>query len=161
LKIRNAHERKFAAGEGEIAALIASLSSDRDVLWPGDRWPRMRLEPSLHPGGEGGHGPIRYRVEEVTPRRVVFRFTPPRSGFAAGLQGTHWFEVEGHTLRHVLEGEVHGLMILRWALVVRPLHDALVEDAFDRAERTLTGVPRHSPHSLWVRLLRTVLRRRR
>jgi hypothetical protein len=161
VKIRNVHERTLEAREEEIARVVASLSSERDQLWPAERWPRMRLQPGLEPGARGGHGPIRYMVEEVTPRRVVFRLTPPLSGFAAGLQGSHRFEIQGNTLRHVLEGEAHGLMLLRWLLVVRPLHDALVEDAFDQAEKSLTGSARRSPHSLWVRLVRAVLRKRR
>ncbi|MEM1418366.1 MAG: SRPBCC family protein, partial [Myxococcota bacterium] len=49
---------------------------------------------------------------------------------------------------------------LYWSLVVRPLHDALIEDAFDNAERALTGdVARPARWSLRVRLLRRVLDR--
>jgi hypothetical protein len=158
MKVRNVHARRLAASEQEIVRLMASLSSDQDAIWPADRWPRMKLKPSLQTGAEGGHGYIRYTVEEVTPRRVVFRLTPPRSGFAAGLEGTHRLEVDHDILRHVLEVEAHGLMLLQWPLVVRPLHDALIEDAFDKAETSLTGVARRSPHSRWVRFLRAAIR---
>jgi hypothetical protein len=46
-------------------------------------------------------------------------------------------------------------MWLRWALIVRPIHDALIEDALDRMEVGLDPVaqPRRE-WSAWVRLLR-------
>ena len=160
MKIRNVHERRLAASEHEIQRLLKTLSSEHDELWPGQGWPRMKLKPGLQPGAEGGHTPIRYRVEEVTPNRVVFRFTPPSSGFAAGLHGTHRFEVDGNVLRHVLEGDARGWMVLRWPLVIRPLHDALLEDALDQAESSLGGTARPRVHSPWVRFLRRVLRKR-
>ena len=63
-------------------------------------------------------------------------------------------------IRHVLEAECGVGTWLRWALVIRPLHDALLEDALDRAEHAMNpafaGSARWSP---WVRLLRSVLNR--
>ncbi len=55
----------------------------------------------------------------------------------------------------VTQGRVSSRMELLWPLVVRWLHHATVEDAFDRAEVTLGLHKPHSPRwSLWVRLLR-------
>ena len=49
---------------------------------------------------------------------------------------------------------------VQWKLVIEPLHDALLEDALDKAERE-TGLP--APHrSVWslrVRFLRWLVRR--
>ena len=43
-----------------------------------------------------------------------------------------------------------------------PLHDALLEDALDRAAGAVLGTPvTPRPHSWWVRLLRSVFLRRR
>jgi hypothetical protein len=45
-----------------------------------------------------------------------------------------------------------------WSTVVRPLHDALIEDALDNAERETTGtVAEPAGWSWWVRTLRRVL----
>jgi hypothetical protein len=107
-------------------------------------------------GASGGHGPIRYQVSRYVPGRMAaFSFCT-----ASGLDGGHRFEVvpegDGTVLRHVLEARPVGQGRLTWPLVMRPLHDALIEDAMDRAERAVGGHPRRrwSPQ---VALLRTVL----
>jgi len=142
-------------------ALIDGLASRDDALWPRDRWPAMKLDRPLGVGAAGGHGPIRYFVEEYEPGRSVrFRFTRPR-----GFDGSHRFEitqaVDGRVrLRHVLEMRASGPALLTWPFLYQPLHDALLEDALDRAGSTL-GLP-IAPRrwSAWVKVLRWALRRR-
>lgn len=124
----------------------------------------MRLDAPLGVGATGGHGPIRYRVVAYIPgKRVVFEFLP--QGLTRGLVGSHEFEVipvdGGATLRHVLEARCAGLPALRWRAVIEPLHDALLEDALDRAERHVLGrVERPARWSAWVRLLAFLFERR-
>ena len=89
MKIHNVHERSLAAGADRVGALLDTLSSSRDALWPRGAWPPMRFDGPLAEGANGGHGPIRYTVESYTPGRSVrFRFTGPR-----GFDGFHGFEV--------------------------------------------------------------------
>ena len=154
--IRNVHERTLAATPEEVGALVDSLSSPGDRLWPAARWPAMRLDAPLARGARGGHGPVRYWVESYEPGlRVVFRFE-----HATRLEGTHRLEIEpaagGHTvLRHVAEGRPYGWMRLGWPLCFRWLHDAAVEDALDRAQAELAGRAwEHRPLSVRVRALR-------
>lgn len=151
----NVHEREYHASSIEVAALLATLSSKDDRVWPHERWPRMRLDPGLTPDGSGGHGPVRYRVERVDlARRVVFRFTGP-----SGFDGWHAFEVidEGETatlLRHELRMRARGWARLTWPLFFRPLHDALLEDALDKVARELGTPPRTRPRlGGWARVL--------
>jgi hypothetical protein len=137
--IRNVHQRNLRANINNAAALLHRLSSESDQLWPKDRWPAMKLSSGLVEGSHGGHGFVRYSVASVDPHRVVFRFDE-----RIGLRGTHSFELEelpsgGCVLRHVLEGDGIGSMRIAWPLVVRPLHDALVEDGLDNAVRELDG----------------------
>ncbi len=159
------HERVLAGAAGEVGALLDGLSGPQDRLWPGDRWPPMRLEGPLRPGARGGHGPVGYAVAEHVPgRRVAFRFDG--RGLTAGLEGGHRFEVvevSGRVaLRHVLEARGGLASWLKWILVIAPLHDALLEDALDRAERQVNGhVARPARWSPWVRLLRSLLASRR
>jgi hypothetical protein len=40
----------------------------------------------------------------------------------------------------VIEADMRGLALMTWPLVFRPLHDALLEDALDKAERDITGM---------------------
>jgi len=161
MKVRNVHERRFPATE-PVGALIDSLASDKDALWPIESWPRMAFDRSLQAGAAGGHGPIRYVVEEYTPQESIkFLLTRPK-----GFDGTHGYEVvaigpETVVLRHTLEMTTSGLANLSWPLVFRPLHDALIEDSLATAEASLrhpATVQRWSP---WVKLLRWVMSRGR
>lgn len=119
----------------------------------------MAFDRPLGVGARGGHGPIRYFVEEHTPGRYIkFRFTGPR-----GFDGFHSYECiqESDTvqLRHTLEMTPRGLAILTWPLVFHPLHDALLEDSLTTAEASL-GLPLHvQPWSFRVRVLRWLLSR--
>lgn len=94
-------------------------------------------------GAVGGHGPIRYFVEAYVPgHSITFRFTGPR-----GFHGTHGLTVEedaargGVRLRHELSMRTSGVARLLWPLVFRWLHDALLEDALDRAEAFCEAKP--------------------
>lgn len=161
MRILNVHQRVLAATTETVGALLDGLASPEDTLWPHDRWPAMRFDRPLGVKAHGGHGPIRYTVEAHEPgRRVVFRFTGPR-----GFDGTHTFEIEGITatrtrLLHVVEMRTHGAALLTWPLLFKPLHDALLEDALDRAERAIGGHPAPRSWSRRVRLLRRGLARR-
>lgn len=168
MRILNVHQRTLPATPDDVGRLLETLATDDDRLWPGPpsgRWPRLRLAGGLTPGARGGHGPVRYRVVEHVPgERVRFAFEP--GPLSRGLAGQHRFEVAAHPagaiLRHVIEAEARGAAALRWALLVRPLHDALIEDALDLAELHLTGrVARPARWSAWVRLLRALLGRAR
>lgn len=115
----------------------------------------MSLDRPLQVGAVGGHGPIRYEVEEYEPGRIVrFRLHAPH-----GFDGWHGFEVvaagaQQTTLRHVLEMTAHGPALFTWPLVFQPLHDALVEDCLDRAAQAVGEASASRRWSLWVRILR-------
>jgi hypothetical protein len=155
----NAHERVLPASTETVGALLDRLGGPGDTLWPSDRWPAMRLDRELAVGARGGHGPMRYHVVAYEPGRFVrFRFSGP-----PGFLGHHEFLVEhataggrqGTLLRHVLTLNPVDNARLSWALVWRPLHDALLEDLLDRAESLVTGRPVPArPWSWWVRTLR-------
>ncbi|AHH18242.1 hypothetical protein NONO_c34550 [Nocardia nova SH22a] len=155
MAVLNIHARHVGATQAQAGALIDSLASDSDRLWPVDSWPAMRFDRPLGVGAVGGHGPVRYVVEQYQPGSWVrFRFTGPR-----GFDGFHEYTVhqlpDGSTgLRHLLAMHVHGSARLTWPLAYRWMHDALLEDSLDRAESVLTGSVRSPARwSLLVRLL--------
>jgi hypothetical protein len=117
----------------------------------------MRFDRPLGVGASGGHGPVRYVVEEFIPGKMVkFLFTGPR-----GFNGCHRFEVlpkgEGCTiLRHTIAMKAQGVALLSWPFVFRPLHDALLEDSLALAQATLGTTSLARPWSLWVKFLRWV-----
>lgn len=158
--IENVHQRHLHANAGAVGALLDSLSTKHDRLWPRRQWPAMRLDGPLGVGAAGGHGPVRYVVDAYEPGRFVrFRFTGP-----AGFHGHHGFTVSdveddaGVVLRRELMMTVTGLARVTWPLTFRPLHDALIVESLDGAASEV-GHPPEVPakRSLWVRLLRSVM----
>jgi hypothetical protein len=155
MHVLNIHERELPAESGEVGALIDSLTSRNDRLWPGALWPAMRFDRPLAVGAVGGHGPIRYVVEAYHPGRLVrFRFTAP-----SGFDGHHWLEVlpgaaDSTLLRHTICMRVSGTALLLWPLAIRHLHDALLEDALALAQASLGAIPVVRPWSPWVKFLR-------
>ncbi|MFH1763924.1 MAG: SRPBCC family protein [Gemmatimonadota bacterium] len=161
MKVQNHHCRRLHNPPEQVGERLDTLATRRDGLWPHERWPRMRLDKVLGVGAKGGHGPIRYVVEEYVPgRKVVFRFTGPK-----GFCGTHQFLVgtleEGCELRHTIAMRISGSALLTWPAVFCPLHNALLEDSLDKVEAELSGSEwRRREWPLHVRVLRKLLARR-
>jgi len=63
--------------------------------------------------------------------------------------------------RHIIEMRLQGVARSSWPLAIRPLHDALIEDAFDRAESFINRPPGKREWSRWAKLLRRIMSRRR
>lgn len=102
---------------------------------------------------------MRYVVDAYEPgRSVSFQFTGP-----PGFHGHHAFAVSETVdeaivlLTHELMMTVTGSARVTWPLFFRPLHDALIEESFDRAESEV-GDPPEVPakRPLWTRTLRLV-----
>lgn len=160
--VLNQHFRRFHAPPETMGKLLDTLASRSDAIWPQERWPPMRFDGPIGIGATGGHGPIRYSVQEYDPgRSITFLFHKPE-----GFSGTHRFVVkpsaQGCELRHVIAMQVSGGARVSWPFLFRPLHDALLEDALDKAEASVTGEswhPRTLPLS--VRALRWLAARRK
>lgn len=155
--IRNSHQRLVHASPEACWALLERLGTAQDRLWPHHRWSPIHIEGPLVPGTPGGHGPLRYQVEAVEPGRLLrFRFSCPH-----GATGTHGFTIEpvdAHRsiLRHDLEMVTTPASLLSWWGGLRLLHDALMEDTLDCAQRALepwTTLPER-PLPLHIRGLR-------
>ena len=163
MKIHNVHEREYEASADDMAGLLDGLGSPNDRLWPKDHWPPMILDAPLGAGARGGHGPIRYHVSEYVPGdHVTFQFDD--EGLIGGMNGHHRFEIVGQNdatiLRHVVDATCNLKMWLLWHVMIGPMHDAVLEDALDRAERFLGGEPKSPARwSLWVRAMRWRVRK--
>ena len=158
MRVINIHSRTYPVIASELGSLLDSLSSRHDLLWPRKLWPAMKFDKPLSVPATGGHGPIRYYVDEYIPgKRVLFKFTGP-----TGFDGYHGFdvfqlEIDETELRQTLQMNTHGIAQLSWPLIFRPLHDALIEDALSLAELRLNLTPNVSKWSWWVRTLRWAL----
>lgn len=158
MHVLNIHQCELQATPEKVGMLIDSLSSPADALWPKQCWPPMQFDRPLSVGAVGGHGPIRYVVESYAPgQSIEFRFLAPK-----GFAGCHRFEIIAPTdcccsLRHTIDMQIHGLACLKWLLVIRPLHDALLEDSFATAQTSLGLVPQTRKWSPRVKFLRFLL----
>ncbi|MGA4862384.1 DUF2867 domain-containing protein [Streptomyces lavendulocolor] len=136
--VRNVHARVIEAPADRVGALLDRIASDDDPLFPAPVWPPMRFDRPLGVGAEGGHGPVRYTVTAHTPGRSVrFDFAPPADGH-------HRLDVEplgpGRCrLTHTLQERQGPGQALLWSLLVRPVHDTVVEELLDNAEHAATG----------------------
>lgn len=153
--VHNVHERELPVPAHEVAALLDRVGGPDDPLWPSPAWAPMVMDGPLADLPAGGHGPVRYRVTAYDPgRKVEFTFGPE-----LGIDGTHVLSVEPagsdrSILRHVMDARTRGWMRLVWPLVVRPAHDAVLEDLLDRAEVALgVGPARPARWSPWVRVI--------
>jgi len=158
VKVTNIHSRSYPVGNTEIGELLDSLGSKEDKLWPHRMWPPMKFDRPLSIGASGGHKPIQYFVEKYEAGKLVqFRFTAPR-----GFNGVHRLEVlakgaKETELRHTIEMNTEGTALLSWPILVRPLHNALVEDALTLVEENF-GLKKHvKSWSVYVRVLRWIM----
>jgi hypothetical protein len=157
MKVLNIHEKKLPTTTVRAGALIDSISSPADALWPYHCWPRMQFDRPLAVGAVGGHGPIGYNIAEYLPgQSITFTFTRPK-----GFHGRHGFDViaedDGVILRHTLTMDTAGLASITWPLIYRPLHDALLTDCLTQAEASLGLTAPVAKWSLLVRFLRWLI----
>lgn len=159
MKVINIHSRKIAQPKSNIIGLFKTLATKNDLMLATDKWPAMKLDKGMTIGSHGGHGPIRYTVDAYSPEGYVkFSFTRPK-----GFHGFHQFEVTALTehqteIKHTIDMSITGSALLTWPLAIRWLHDALIEDAFDKAENHFTEKKIVTRWSLWVKFLRWVLK---
>ena len=136
--VLNVHERRLPISPETAGHILDSLSSPKDLLWPNELWPPMVLDRGLVPGSVGGHAMVLYEVSEfVAGKRVEFQFRPMQR--LRTFRGRHYFELlprgGGTLLRHTIDVDTDFATWVQWKLVVEHLHDALLEDAFDKAAR--------------------------
>jgi hypothetical protein len=162
LKVLNIHKRILNQPKSKVSELIKALSSENDKIWPKGKWPAMKFEGGIQVGAKGGHGPIRYTVEKYNPNEIIqFRFSRPK-----GLNGIHKFEIrelgDNQTeIKHTIDMNTEGKGTWLWLLAIRSLHDALIEDGFDKLENNFPGEVKSTEWSGWVKFLRKQMERRR
>lgn len=158
MKVINIHKREIQQPKAEIAKLFNTLATDNDMMLATDKWSPMKLDKGLQVGSKGGHGPITYFVTDYQPgKSITFQFS------LTGFNGFHKFDINElepnkAELSHIIDMTTTGSMSLKWALAIRWLHDAYIEDAFDKVENHFIQEKKSSEWSLWVRTLRKVMK---
>ncbi|MFF0204553.1 DUF2867 domain-containing protein [Streptomyces sp. NPDC005017] len=144
--LRNVHERIIEAPAETVGALLDRLATSDDPLFPTPVWPAMVLDRPLGVGADGGHGRIRYKVTCYEPGRSV-RFDTTGDGLGAGY---HRFDIETLgpdrcRISHILEVTTSAAKFTFFKLAIEPVHDTMVEEIFDNAERAALGSLPHPP----------------
>ena len=113
----------------------------------------MKFNLPLQVGATGGHGTGPYALSFYTPGQHL------RFEFSGGRRGYHEFtlqKIDDMTclLRHAMEAELTFNSVWRWHFLIRPLHNALIEDLFDKVESQVARVERPQVWSSRVQALR-------
>lgn len=161
MKVLNVHKRILNQSKKEVSDILATLATDNDRIWPNEKWPAMKFRDEIKIGAKGGHGPIRYTIEKLNPKEIIqFRFSKPH-----GFNGIHKLELielsqEMTEIKHTIDMNTSGKGTLIWIFVIRPLHNALIEDGFDKLENNFIDYKKSSKWSFWVKFLRKQLNQR-
>ena len=82
MKVVNVHKRTINQPRAIISELMKTLATNEDKVWPNRYWPPMRFKKNLKVGSQGGHGIIRYTVEDLTEGEYVkFKFSQKQGRF--------------------------------------------------------------------------------
>jgi hypothetical protein len=158
LQVINIHKRIIGTSTVEIAKLLSTLASKNDMMIAADKWPRMKLDKGLQVGSKGGHGPIKYFVKDYNPEKsITFHFD------LKGFDGIHRFDIhdlgnDNSELVHIIDMKTSGIMTLKWITAIRWLHDAYIEDAFDKVENHFHSNQKQSKWNFWVKILRKAMK---
>ena len=162
MKVINIHKRKLKQPKEEIVKLFKTLATNEDKIWPYENWPAIRFKNGLRINSNGGHGRVSYFVVEFKDdERIKFQFTKPE-----GFIGTHEFyikQIDDNLTEITHEIKMNTSTVkatFLWVTVVRWLHDALIEDAFDKVEYYFSKEEKTPNYSFWVKLLRDVYKRK-
>jgi hypothetical protein len=161
MKVLNIHIRNITQPKSEVAGLFKTLATENDLMLATDKWPPMKLDKGLQIGSKGGHGPIKYFITKyVEDDSITFQFD------LTGFNGFHKFELfesekNKTQLKHTIEMTTTWSATLKWAMAIRWLHDAFIEDAFDKVENYFTIDKKSTKWGLWVRLLRKIMKPKR
>lgn len=159
MKVTNTHKRIINQPKQNISPLLKTLSAKDDKVWPKQYWPAIKFENGLSLGAVGGHGIIKYVIENYNQgESITFRFLKPK-----GFNGIHKFDIntinETTTeIKHSIDMETKGLATLQWMFVIRWLHDALIENAFDCVENNFLATKKFTKWNAWVHIWRFIFK---
>lgn len=161
MRVVNRHTRIINEPIEKVSQLFETLATSKDQIWPSQNWPAMRFRDGLKIGSRGGHGRIRYTITDFKPgEHIKFEFTKPE-----GFNGTHELNIkaisnDASEINHIIKMNTTFKASLFWVFVIRWLHDALIEDAFDNVENYYSEEKTKSTYNLWVIILREVYKRK-
>ncbi|MGB1308783.1 MAG: hypothetical protein ACPG6B_07725 [Oceanihabitans sp.] len=157
MRVINIHKRKLQEPIKKVSILFNTLATNHDAIWPVENWPAIRFKKGLQIGNQGGHGIIRYTIEALEAgKSITFKFTNPK-----GFIGTHRLyleEISENETEIIHKINMHTATLkasFLWIFVIKWLHNALIEEAFDKVENYFSEVQITSHYNFWVTFLRS------
>ena len=162
MQVTNIHKRKLQQSIEKVSFLFNTLATDNDQIWPFENWPAIRFDNGVKVGSRGGHGIVRYTILSFKKgESITFKFSKPD-----GFIGNHTL-----SLKAISENEteiIHEIKMqtatlkasVLWVFVIRWLHDALIEEAFDKVENHFIEVKKIPKYNFWVQFLRNKYKRK-
>ena len=155
MRVINIHKRTLHQPKEKVSQLFKTLATSSDLVWPYENWPAMKFKGGMRVGSKGGHGLIRYTIIDFKAGEYIkFQFSKPE-----GFNGTHELKImeTSETVTEIIH-EIKMQTSLKatffWMFIVRWLHDALIEEAFDKIEHYFTTSKKQTKYSFWVKFLR-------
>ncbi|EDP70099.1 hypothetical protein FBALC1_11217 [Flavobacteriales bacterium ALC-1] len=161
MKVINIHKRTIQEPKEKVSQLFETLATDNDLVWPYENWPAIYFKKGLKIGNNGGHGRIRYTIIDYKVGEYIkFQFLKPE-----GLNGTHELNVEAINeetteVSHIIRAKTSFKATFFWIFVIRWLHDALIEDAFDKVENYFSTDKKTNTYNFWVKYLREAYKKK-
>jgi hypothetical protein len=166
MKVFHVMEREMTGSMRQLGEIISTWGSSNDRFHPFERWPRTHFEGPDGPPTVGRIGTraaaqfvmTQYDIGERI--RISAKFMKP-TGFD-GYQIAEGEEIGNGKLllRAIIDMNTRGISgTLLWLFVMRPFHEAVIYDLFDKVERDLGSSPQAHEWSLWVKFVRWTKRR--
>jgi len=155
MRVINSHKRIITQPIDKVSELFKTLATTNDEIWPSKNWPEIRFNEGLKNGSRGGHGRIRYTVIAFEAGKYIkFKFTKPD-----GFDGIHEFSIKvisenTSEIHHNIKMNTSFKATFLWVFVIRWLHDALIEEAFDNVQNYFSEENKSTKYNFWVRFLR-------
>ncbi len=161
MRVINIHKRTLDQSFEKVSELFMTLATYHDLVWPYENWPAIRFNDGLKVGSKGGHGPIHYIILDFKEGEYIkFGFSKPE-----GFNGTHELKIietlKGDTeIIHEIRMATSLKATFLWVFMIRWLHDALIEDVFDKVENYFAHNKKETKYGFWVKLLREAYKRK-
>lgn len=155
MEVINIHRRIISQPKPKVAIVFNTLATNNDAIWPYEKWPAIRFKEGVKVGSKGGHGPVKYTIIDYCKGESIrFKFSKP-----LGFNGTHELYLNEISSKeteivHRIKMSTTFLASLQWIMAVRWLHDALIEDAFDKLENHFSMHKKVTKYNFWVQILR-------
>ena len=161
MRVINTHKRTINQSKENVSQLFKTLTTSGDLIWPYENWQAIRFKDGLQVGSKGGHGLIRYTIIEFREGEYIkFQFSKPE-----GFIGTHELKIEEISknmteISHEIKANTTFKATFFWIFVIRWLHDALIEEAFDKVENYFFADKKETEYNFWVKFLREAYKRK-